>query len=298
MHSESAERLLQRLTEARGIAFRPDLLPQRRNEPVTKLTLSALHWQGQGPALLLLHGGALSANTWDMVCMALGDDARCVALDLPGHGDSGWLDTYGIDSAVADVAEFVGRLGWQKLHIVGMSLGGNIAFHFSSGNPQRVRSLTIVDVGPRVNLGATDNMLRFLRAADHLATFEELVGGACKASPRSDPELLRYRYLSLVRVSPDGTWCWRQHRHLHNFEDTLAKLREMPSLASRISCPVMIVRGGRSRVVTAEDMSEFASMFSRGCTVTIPEAGHNVQEDNPKALAEALRAHLREAEAV
>jgi pimeloyl-ACP methyl ester carboxylesterase len=296
MRDESSEQLLQRLTAARGIAFRSDLLPQRRTEPVTKLALSALHWQGRGPALLLLHGGALSANTWDMVCMALGDDARCVALDLPGHGDSGWLDTYGIESAVADVTEFINGLVWPTLHIVGMSLGGNIAFHLSAAQPQRIRSLTIVDVGPKVNLGATDNMRQFLHAADQFATFDKLVAGALKASPRSDPQLVRYRYLSLVRVNPDGTWNWRQHRHPHNFEDTLAKLREMPSLAPNIRCPVMIVRGGRSRVVTTDDAREFAALFADGRAVIVPDAGHNVQEDNPKQLADALRSHIRAAE--
>jgi pimeloyl-ACP methyl ester carboxylesterase len=296
MQDESSEQLLRKLTAARGIAFRSDLLPQRRTEPVTKLSLSALHWQGKGPALLLLHGGALSANTWDMVCMALGDDARCVALDLPGHGDSGWLETYGIESAVADVTEFVDRLAWPTLHIVGMSLGGNIAFHLSAAQPRRIRSLTIVDVGPRVNLGATDNMRQFLLAADQFATFDDLVAGALKASPRSDPALLRYRYLSLVRVNPDGSWNWRQHRHPHNFEDTLAKLREMPSLAPRIRCPVMIVRGGRSRVITSEDVHEFAAAFAHGRTLIVPDAGHNVQEDNPKQLAEALRSQIRAGE--
>jgi pimeloyl-ACP methyl ester carboxylesterase len=296
MHDESSRQLLQRLTTARGIAFRSDLLPRRRNELLTKLSLSALHWHGKGAALLLLHGGALSANTWDMVCMALGDDARCVALDLPGHGDSGWLETYGIESAVADVTEFIDRLAWPTLHIVGMSLGGNIAFHLSAAHPRRIRSLAIVDVGPKVNLGATDNMRRFLHAADQFSSFDELVTGALKASPRSDPELVRYRYLSLVRVNPDGTWSWRQHRHPHNFEDTLAKLREMPSLAPRISCPVLIVRGARSRVVTSEDMREFAAMFVHGSAAIVADAGHNVQEDNPKQLAEALRSHIQAAE--
>jgi pimeloyl-ACP methyl ester carboxylesterase len=296
MYDHNSRQLLEKLTAARGIRFRPDLLPQRQSALVAKLSLSALHWRGNGPPLLLLHGGALSANTWDMVCMTLGDDARCVALDLPGHGDSGWLQTYDIKAGVDAVAQFVDQLHWPTFHIVGMSLGGNIAFHLSATRPERVRSLTIVDIGPKVNLGATNNMRDFLQAADQFATFDQLVAGALKVSPRSDPQLLRYRYQSLVRLNADGTWSWRQHRHPHNFEDTLAKLREMPALASRIPCPVMIVRGGRSRVVTSDDAREFAALFVRGHAVLIRNAGHNVQEDNPRDLGEALRSHLAAAE--
>lgn len=292
MNDDTAPQLLEQLTAARGIPFQARLLPQRRQVQLSKLRLSALHWSGTGPALLLLHGGALSANTWDMVCMALADDAHCIALDLPGHGDSGWLPTYGIDSGVDDVKQFVDQLPWPSLHVAGMSLGGNIAFHLAAAHPHQIRSLTIVDVGPKVDLAGTDNMREFLRAADQFKTFDQLVDGARRVSPRSDPQLLRYRYQSLVRVNADGTWNWRQHRHPHNFEDTLAKLREMPALASRIACPVMIVRGARSRVVTSDDARAFAAMFSRGHAVIIDDAGHNVQEDNPRALAQALRLHL------
>ena len=121
MQDRERQALLEKLAAARGISFRPELLPRRSNERLSRVALSALHWSGRGVPLLLLHGGALSAHTWDLVCMALGDDAECVALDLPGHGHSGWLDSYSIDSIVSDVGQFVDRLGWPTLHIGGMS---------------------------------------------------------------------------------------------------------------------------------------------------------------------------------
>jgi pimeloyl-ACP methyl ester carboxylesterase len=298
MEAPKHRQLLETLASARTIPFRPELLPHRREAQLSSLHLSALHWRGSGPPVLLLHGGALAAHTWDLVCLALGDEAQCVALDLPGHGHSGWRESYGIDSGVADVREFIDRLEWPTLHLVGMSLGGNIAFHLAASQPERVRSLTIVDVGPRVNLGATDNMRRFLLAADKFSQFEDLLAAALAVSSRKDSDLLRYRYESLVRVNPDGTWQWLQHRHPHDFEDTLAKLREMPPLAPRIRCPVLIVRGGRSRVISEQDARQFAAMFTHGNALMVPDAGHNVQEDNPKALAEALRSHFRAAESV
>jgi pimeloyl-ACP methyl ester carboxylesterase len=296
MEDRDRQQLLAKLAAARGIAFRTELLPSRRYEQLSKMRLSALHWSGRGAPLLLLHGGALSAHTWDLLCMALGEDAECMALDLPGHGHSGWLDSYSIDSGVSEVAEFVERVGWSTLHVAGMSLGGNIAFHFAATHPQRIRSLAIVDIGPKINLRASDNMRQFLSSADQYSKFEDLVAAACAVSSRNDPDLLRYRYQSLVQVNRDGSWIWLQDRRPHDFEDTFGKLRGMPSLASRIHCPVLIVRGGRSLVITDEDAGQFASMFERGGVVIVPDAGHNVQEDNPSALAEALRSHIRSAE--
>jgi len=59
--------------------------------------------------------------------------------------------------------------------------------------------------------------------------------------------------------------------------------------------PVLIVRGERSRIISDEDARQFAATFRRGTAVIIPDAGHNVQEGNPLALAEALRSHIRSA---
>jgi pimeloyl-ACP methyl ester carboxylesterase len=172
-----------------------------------------------------------------------------------------------------------------------MSLGGNVAFHFVATHLARALSLTMVDIGPRVDFGATANMRAFVDNAIQCKTFEELVAAALKASPRTDPDLIRYRYGTLVRLEADGFWSWRQDRRKpHDFEHILGKLREMPSLVQRVTCPVLIARGGRSRVISNRDAREFAAMFGNGTAVTISEAGHNIQEDNPKELATALRA--------
>jgi pimeloyl-ACP methyl ester carboxylesterase len=85
--------LLFRLAQKRGIEFRADRQPRsgwlRTSDGIQ---LHYLDWPGEGDVLLLLHGGALSAHTFDLLALALGGGIRCIALDMRGHGLSDWAD--------------------------------------------------------------------------------------------------------------------------------------------------------------------------------------------------------------
>src|SRR5947207_10964532 len=69
------------------------------------IRLRALDWGGNGAPVLLLHGGALTAQTWDYVCVGLRSEFRMIALDMRGHGESSWSDDYSIARLAADAAQ-------------------------------------------------------------------------------------------------------------------------------------------------------------------------------------------------
>ncbi len=95
--------VLARLAAAHGIAFDAARLPtSRRLRTPSGLELHYLDWPGPGEPIVLLHGGSLTAHTWDLVALALA--RRCIALDLRGHGLSGWCERYRIEDSVGDVA--------------------------------------------------------------------------------------------------------------------------------------------------------------------------------------------------
>lgn len=295
-HDERARQLLESISTRRGIQFRADRLPTRRvlTTPAHQV-ISYLDWPGDGPPLLLLHGGALSAHTWDMVCLDLVDDFHCVAMDLRGHGDSGHADDYIIENAVGDVMALADVMHWGRLHIAGMSLGGNVAFHFAAQHNERTASLTLVDVGPEINFEATSGMRSFLKEASKSDSLDSVVSAVMRYRPDGDRDLVTYRYMHLMRKMPDGTWAWKQDRRRPpDYPHILGKLAEMRELAPCVQCPVLVARGGRSRVFTEQAAADFAQVFSSGRWINIPDAGHNIQEDNPKALAKAIRAHVHD----
>src|SRR5437588_24964 len=86
--------------------------------------VSALVWGTGEPEVVLVHGGAQNAHTWDTVALALG--RPLVAVDLPGHGHSGWRPDrdYWPRANAETLGPVLERLAPEAAAVVGMSLGG------------------------------------------------------------------------------------------------------------------------------------------------------------------------------
>lgn len=86
-----------------------------------------------------------------------------------------------------------------------------------------------------------------------------------------------------------GRYRWKvDRRRPHDYEHILGKLAELPALAAHIKCPVLVARGARSRIFSDEAAARCAGLFVQGAWMRIEDAGHNIQEDNPRALIDAL----------
>src|SRR5918998_1067288 len=74
-----------------GFEFDDVVLPGKGDIRVGELQMHYLDGgKKENPPILFLHGGALTAHTWDLCCLALRDEYHCLAMDLRGHGDSDW----------------------------------------------------------------------------------------------------------------------------------------------------------------------------------------------------------------
>jgi pimeloyl-ACP methyl ester carboxylesterase len=288
--------LLRKLAVRENISFEEARLPTRKWQTLhSGIRLSYLDWPGRGPTALFLHGGALTAHTFDLVCLDLSDRYHCVALELRGHGDSDRADDRSIGTMADDVAAFVDAQDWSPLHLVGMSLGGNVAGHFAATYPGRLASVTFVDVGPKVNFESTASMRRFFNEFQSAQSVEQLVELAVAESRSGDRDTIHYRFQRNLKATPTG-FVWKMDpRRPTDFEQILGKLSDLAGLAPDISCPVLIIKGGRSAVLREQDADSFARAFPNGRWQIVEKAGHNVQEDDPKGLATELRSHFASA---
>jgi pimeloyl-ACP methyl ester carboxylesterase len=253
--------------------------------------LHAFDWGGDGAPALFLHGGRLTARTWDYVCLGLRSRVHAVALDLRGHGDSAWADDYSVDLAdsVADVGAVLDALGWRTAHLIGMSLGGVIAAGFAAATPQRIATLALVDVGPGVVFEATARMRNFFQGIERIESVEAVVDAAMKTSPESERAVVAYRMHAMLRRNARGDWRWAYDtRRRPDYPTLLAKVEAMSALGERLGAPCLVVRGGRSLVFSDQAAQRFAERFAPGEWIAVPDARHNVQEDNPAGLIAAL----------
>jgi pimeloyl-ACP methyl ester carboxylesterase len=282
---------LQPLARRLGVRFEDASPPRHLTLPgAGGVRLHALDWGGEGPPALFLHGGRLTARTWDYVCLGLRGQVRAVALDLRGHGDSAWTNDYAFESYIADIGPVLDALGWPRAHLIGMSLGGFAAAHYAGGSPHRIASLTTVDVGPGVVFEATARMRGFFQTIQASAGPDAIVEAAMQISSLRDRERLAYRMAAMMRRDAAGNWRWAyDDRRRVDYPALLAKIEATAIAVETVTAPCLVVRGGRSQVFSDEAAARFAARFANGAWTTVPDAGHNVQEDNPTGLIAALQ---------
>src|SRR5664279_4207839 len=104
---------------------------------------------GPGPLLLLVHGVGSSRASWDTVLPPLaGAGVAAVAVDLPGHGDSGKdRGDYSLGALASCLRDLLDHLGQERCVLVGHSLGGGVALQFAYQFPQRCDGLVLVASG-------------------------------------------------------------------------------------------------------------------------------------------------------
>ena len=103
--------------------------------------------EGKGDVIVLLHGTASSLHTWDHWAHQLTQQYRVIRMDLPGFGLTGpdKQDRYEVTDDVAFLNSFMAQLSIDRVHLVGSSLRGRIAWEYSLVNPDQVNSLTLIN---------------------------------------------------------------------------------------------------------------------------------------------------------
>ena len=112
-----------------------------------------IHYEvtGSGPPVLLLHGLGSCGKDWELQVPALAARYTVITVDLRGHGESDKpKGPYTMSMLSADVVHVIETLGLGPLHVVGISLGGMVAFQLAVDAPALAKTLAVVNSAPAV----------------------------------------------------------------------------------------------------------------------------------------------------
>jgi esterase len=261
-------------------------------------TLNGLrvHWLDWGtagrPPVLLLHGGAQTAHSWDEVAPDLARDHHVLALDQRGHGDTDWAPggRYRREDFVADVRAFLDDRGWPAATLIGLSMGGINTIGFAATHPDRVRGVVVVDVAPTVAQAGVSAIRKQLGVRD-FATFDEAVAQALAFNPRRTEANIRERLGHAMRQGPDGRWVYKFDPGIGG-EGMQGDLERLWEQVRALRCPTLLVRGAESPILAAETAARFVRELPGASTAEVPGAGHSVMGDNPTGFLAAVRPFL------
>ena len=294
-----------------------------RHELADGRIASALKWGEGEPELVLRHGGAQNAHTWDTVALALRPTA-ILAIDLSGHGHSSWRTdgAYSPEENADDAAAIIDRYAPDATVVVGMSLGGLTATALAAKYPWLVRRLVVIDVTPGVDRDKAADVHAFIEGPQTFPSFTEIFERTMEFNPTRSSESLRRGILHNAHRQSGGEWEW-------NYDRSLAPTAEVPDggapesadapggdapggVSDAVSqedataefaadlwidvedvrAPYLLVRGSLSPVVDDEDVAELMRRQPEARVVVVEGAGHSIQGDRPIELAEILRSEL------
>jgi pimeloyl-ACP methyl ester carboxylesterase len=268
----------------------PPIVRRERVEVGDGRSLSALVWGDAAPELVLLHGGAQNAHTWDTVAMALG--RPLVAIDLPGHGHSdGPADSsVDLETNARDVAAAVAALAPDTRGVVGMSLGGMTNIALAHVRPELVRKMVLVDVTPGVNHDKAAAIVAFVDGPESFPDFDELLERTKQFNPTRSESSLRRGILHNALQRDDGSWVWRYRRFIEPGQTGRAiDASPLWDWLEAVTVPLMLVRGMRTgSVVDDADEAELLRRVPSARIEHVAEAGHSIQGDDPLELTRLI----------
>ena len=249
-------------------------------------SVSALVWGSGPPEVVLLHGGAQNAHTWDTVALAL--DRPVVAIDLPGHGRSEWRDDhdYSPPTLGADVEVVVRALAPAAELLVGMSLGGLTALCLTARAPDLVRRLVVVDVTPGTDRAKAEPIIAFVSGPERFESFDALLERTVAHNPTRSVSSLRRGVLHNATEDADGSWRWRWDPQRP--EGRGVGFGDLWAAVDAVRVPFLLLRGGTSGVVGDEDVAEVRRRVPSVRVEVVEGAGHSIQGDRPVELARLL----------
>jgi pimeloyl-ACP methyl ester carboxylesterase len=251
-----------------------------------------LHYEeyGKGAPVLLVHGLGSSTRDWEYQIPELAAHYRVIALDIRGHGRSDKpRERYSIAAFAEDVRALIEQLGLDRVHLVGISMGGMIGFQLGVDHPELLKSLCIVNSGPEVK---AKNPFEYLEIAKRwglsrlfsLETIAKALGNLLFPKPEQ----------AELRRKIEERWPQNDKRAYLASLDAIIGWGVRERLA-RITCPTLVITADHDYTPIAQKEAYVKEMPDARLLV-IEDSRHATPLDQPQRFNSSLLAFLEEVE--
>jgi pimeloyl-ACP methyl ester carboxylesterase len=251
--------------------------------------------------VLCLHGGGQTAYMYEELGAALAPRYHVLAPDLPNHGDSDPIEETSRHALAGTLPALFEHFGIAPAVVVGASLGGMTAITLAADHPELVSGIVLIDIGHRLEEEGVRRIIDFMRAHESFASLDEAATEISRYLPHRKevrPESLSRN----LRQRPDGRWIWK-HGMARRWRDE-GGTEEMPDWrnilvgleedAASLRCPVLVLRGAESDVLSSQGANEIAEIIPDSRLRTVANAGHLAAGDNPESTVGLVKAFLDE----
>jgi 3-oxoadipate enol-lactonase len=254
------------------------------------MTIERLAFMQDGPAdapvLVLSNSLGTTREMWLPQLEGLTRHWRVVRFDHPGHGDSPlWNGAVSMENIGLAVVEGLDRLGIERWSFCGLSLGGAVGQWLAAHVPERIERLALCSTSARfAGQAAYRERAATVRAHGMAAVSAVVVERWFTPGFRTQqPDLVR-RYRSMVEATPPEGYaaCCEAVADFDGRSD-------LPAIAA----PTLVIAGVQDPATTIEHAQVLVDGIPNARLVTIEQAAHLVNIEQPGAVEAAIEEHLR-----
>ena len=228
---------------------------------------------GQGEPVVLLHGFAASKEIWMRMVCEMPDGYRYVIPDLPGFGNSSYLPDadYDVASQVARLHAFVQQIGLTRFHLIGNSMGGNLAALYAASHPQQVASLALFAPSGVAQPTPSPYTRDYLERGQPTlvvgsrADYRRVFGDAFVDPPFVPGFILDT--LADMQIA-------RRDDYLRMYQQFWHKRTPLEPLLGQIGAPVLLLWGDQDRILDVSAAQVFKQGLPQAELVVWPNVGH------------------------
>jgi len=251
----------------------------------------------EAPPVLFMHGGGQTRQSWgNAVSEAARRGYRAISIDLRGHGESGWSPDgiYGMKVFTSDVREVIGALSRAPI-LVGASLGGLVGLLIAAAPPPAVVGLVLVDVAAQLEtVGAHEIGAFMMSAPDGFASLEEAADAVAAYLPHRPRPKDTSGLMRNLRLREDGRLHWHWDPAFTKIDPKAAPIdtTALEVAAAALKVPTLLIRGGRSRVLSSAGAAHFLKLAPHTEFVAVAGAEHMVAGDANDSFNDAVFSFL------
>lgn len=247
-----------------------------------------LHYRLQEPEVagshalpvVLIHGLFGTLDNLGVLGRDLKQQHRVLQVDLRNHGQSGRSDEMSYAAMAQDLAETLDEVGFQKIIVIGHSMGGKAAMALTALIPDRIEKLIVIDVAPvDYRVRRHDEIFAAINAVTAAGLRDRTSAAACMREYIKEDGVIQF----LLKSFQQGEWRFNVPVLLSEYE-TITGWEDVPAWDH----PALFIRGGLSPYVQDAYREDIGRQFPQAKAYVVAGTGHWVHAEKPEAVLRAV----------
>lgn len=235
---------------------------------------------GTGLPVVFLHAFPLSRTMWEPQIGALVAESRCITIDMRGFGDSSAAPPYSMDRYADDVAAVLDSLQIQRAVVVGLSMGGYVAFALWRRHRERIRGIVLADTRAGADtietVGRRRELIEIAESEGSTAVANRQIAGLVGKTTRDKrPDIYDAVHRMIAEASVEGI--------VGALEAMIARPDSSETCAG-IDVPALVIVGDEDVPTPVKEARILASLIAGSRLEVLTQSGHLSNMERPAAF--------------